>query len=63
VLEDALSRKLIPAKRDIVGAATQSEPVRSRPAGALLDARQSGISEQLTELRALRGKNQTSSST
>jgi len=59
VLEDALSRKLIPAKRDIVGAATQSE-VRSLAAGvrALLDARQNGIAEQLTELRALRGKNQ-----
>ncbi|HYR01360.1 MAG TPA: dynamin family protein [Casimicrobiaceae bacterium] len=58
-LEDALSRKLIPAKRDIVGAATQSE-VRSLAAGvrALLDARQNGIAEQLTELRALRGKNQ-----
>ncbi len=59
VLEDALSRKLIPAKRDIVGAATQSE-VKSLAAGvrALLDARQNGIAEQLTELRALRGKNQ-----
>ena len=59
VLEDALSRKLIPAKRDIVGAATQSE-LRALAAGvrALLDARQNGISEQLTELRALRGKNQ-----
>jgi hypothetical protein len=58
-LEDALSRKLIPAKRDIVGAATQGE-VRSLAAGvrALLDARHSGIAEQLTELRALRGKNQ-----
>jgi len=59
VLEDALSRKLIPAKRDIVGAATQSE-LRALAAGvrALLDARQNGIAEQLTELRALRGKNQ-----
>ncbi len=58
-LEGALSRKLIPAKRDIVGAATQSE-VKSLAAGvrALLDARQNGIAEQLTELRALRGKNQ-----
>ncbi len=59
VLEDALSRKLIPAKRDIVGAATQAE-VRALAANvrALLDARQNGIAEQLTELRALRGKNQ-----
>ena len=41
-LEDALSRKLIPAKRDIVGAATQAE-VRALAAGvrAMLDARQS----------------------
>ena len=59
VLEDALSLKLIPAKRDIVGAATRSE-VKVLAAGvhALLDARSSGIAEQLTELRALRGKNQ-----
>ena len=58
-LEDALSRKLIPAKRDIVGAATQSE-VRSMVAGvkSLLEARRGGIAEQLGELRALRGKNQ-----
>jgi hypothetical protein len=59
VLEDALSRKLIPAKRDIVGAATQAE-VKALASGvrSLLDARQNGIAEQLTELRALRGKNQ-----
>ncbi len=59
VLEDALSRKLIPAKRDIVGAATISE-VKALAAGvrALFDARQGGIAEQLAELRALRGKNQ-----
>jgi hypothetical protein len=58
-LEDALSRKLIPAKRDIVGSATQSE-IRSMVGGvkSLLDARRSGIAEQLAELRALRGKNQ-----
>jgi hypothetical protein len=59
VLEDALSRKLIPAKRDIVGAATQAE-VKALAVGvrALLDARQNGIAEQSMELRALRGKNQ-----
>src|SRR4030095_3838605 len=59
MLEDALSRKLIPAKRDIVGAATQAE-VKALPVGfrALLDARQNGIAEQSMELRALRGKNQ-----
>ena len=58
-LEDALSRKLIPAKRSIVGAATQAE-VRGLVAGvcAMLEARKSGIAEQLAELRALRGKNQ-----
>jgi hypothetical protein len=58
-LEDALSRKLIPAKRDIVGAATQAE-VRALVAGvcSMLDARRSSIAEQLAELRALRGKNQ-----
>jgi hypothetical protein len=58
-LETALSHHLIPAKREIVGAASQGE-VRSLAAGAraILAARQGGISEQLTELRALRGKNQ-----
>jgi len=58
-LEDALTSRLIPAKRGIVGAATQAE-VRSLVAGvrALLEARQVGIAEQLAELRALRGKNQ-----
>jgi len=59
VLEDALTRKLIPAKRDIVGAATRAE-VQALAAGILsiLGARAAGIAEQLAELRALRGKNQ-----
>jgi Dynamin family len=58
-LEDALTSRLIPAKRGIVGAATQAE-VRALVAGvrALLEARQVSIAEQLAELRALRGKNQ-----
>jgi predicted GTPase len=58
-LEDALSRKLIPAKHNIVGVATQAE-VRALVAGvrSLLDARRASIAEQLAELRALRGKNQ-----
>ncbi|MFO1414673.1 MAG: dynamin family protein [Burkholderiales bacterium] len=58
-LEGALSRNLIPAKRDIVGAASQGE-VHSIVSGvrSILEARRSGIGEQLTELRALRGKNQ-----
>jgi len=57
-LEDALSGKLIPAKREIVGAVTQAE-VRSLAASvrALLEARSQGVSEQLAELAALRGKN------
>ena len=59
VLEHSLSRKLIPAKRDLVGAATQSE-IRALAASirAIFDSRASGISEQLAELIALRGKNQ-----
>ncbi len=59
VLEDALSSKLIPAKRNIVGAATQAE-VRTLAAGvrSILEARVAGVAEQLAELRALRGKNQ-----
>jgi hypothetical protein len=58
-LEVALSRKLIPAKRQIVGTATQGE-VRGLAVAvrSLLDARAHGIDEQLAELRALRGKNQ-----
>jgi len=58
-LEEALSRKLIPAKHRIVGAATQTE-VRALADGvkSLLEARQANIAEQLAELRALRGKNQ-----
>ncbi len=58
-LEQSLSQKLIPAKRDIVGAASQAE-LRALAAGvrAILDARVAGIAEQLAELTALRGKNQ-----
>jgi len=58
-LERSLSQKLIPAKRDIVGAASQGE-IRSIAASvrAILDSRHAGIAEQLSELRALRGKNQ-----
>ncbi len=59
VLEAALSHNLIPAKRDIVGAASQAD-VRSLTASvqAILDARIAGVAEQLVELKALRGKNQ-----
>jgi hypothetical protein len=58
-LEQALSGRLIPAKREIVGAAALAEvTVLAARARALLDARQAGIAEQLAELRALRGKNQ-----
>jgi hypothetical protein len=58
-LESSLSHRLIPAKRDIVGAASQAE-VRGLADGvrAILDARVAGVSEQLAELTALRGKNQ-----
>jgi hypothetical protein len=59
VLEHSLSRKLIPAKRDLVGAAMQAE-IRALAASirAILDSRATGISEQLAELIELRGKNQ-----
>ena len=58
-LEDALSRKLLPAKHNILGAATQAD-VRVLVAGvsSLLEARQTRIAEQLVELRELRGKNE-----
>ena len=58
-LEDALSRKLIPAKHNIVGVATQAD-VRALVARvcSLLDARRASVALQLAELCALRGKNQ-----
>jgi hypothetical protein len=58
-LEDALSSRLLPAKRDIVGAATRAD-VRTLAADVrtLLEARRQGVAEQLAELGALRGKNQ-----
>jgi Dynamin family len=58
-LEQALSKELIPAKREIVGSATRNE-VRALSASIrpILDARIAGIREQLNELRGLRGKNQ-----
>jgi len=58
-LEDALSAKLIPAKRDIVGkAATSAIAELSADVSAVLDARQASIADQLADLRELRGKNQ-----
>ncbi len=59
VLEDALSRALIPAKRDLVGIAAQSE-IRSVVADVreTLEGRRRGLATQLAELRAVRGKNQ-----
>jgi len=57
-LESALSNKLIPAKREIIGSATRAD-VRGTVAGvnSILEARMTGILEQLNELTALRGKN------
>jgi hypothetical protein len=57
-LEDALSAKLIPAKRDVVGAAAQAD-IRALAAGvrALLDGRRNDVAAELSELAALRGKN------
>jgi hypothetical protein len=59
LLEGALSGRLIPAKRHIVGTAAKAD-VRSlaESVRVLLQARASGIAEQLGELHALRGKNQ-----
>ncbi len=57
-LEDALSRELIPAKRDIVCESTESEfGDVSQRIRSLLDSRLAGLREQLTELTELRGKN------
>ncbi|WP_051259022.1 MULTISPECIES: dynamin family protein [Chitinibacter] len=58
-LEKALSDDLLPGKQDIVRDATQSEVEDVVSAvRAILQARQEGVSEQLTELTGLRGKNQ-----
>jgi len=58
-LEAALSGRMIPAKREIVGGAIRAE-VRALAAGprATLEARRGGIAAQLAELSELRGKNQ-----
>jgi phage shock protein A len=58
-LEAALSQQLIPAKRDIVGAASQAD-VRALAESiqAIFATRAAGVAEQLAELIALRGKNQ-----
>ena len=58
-LEQALSRNLIPAKRNIVGAATGAE-VQALAASVrvALDSRLAGLHDQLAELRGLRGKNE-----
>lgn len=57
-LETALSRELIPAKREIVCEGTESEfGDVSRRIRGLLDSRLVGLREQLTELTELRGKN------
>jgi hypothetical protein len=58
-LEDALSARLLPAKRDLVTEATRSAiGVLANDACAVLEARQASIAEQLADLRELRGKNQ-----
>jgi hypothetical protein len=58
-LEHALSARIIPAKREIVGTAVRTD-VRALADGvrALLAARAAGIAEQAVELAQLRGKNQ-----
>ncbi|MBL8405322.1 MAG: dynamin family protein [Dechloromonas sp.] len=58
LLEAALSKELIPAKRDIVCDSTEGEfGDVSRRVRGLLDSRMDGLREQLTELTELRGKN------
>ena len=58
-LEEALSAKLILAKRDIVGEATRSAIAGlAADVSEVLEARQASIAEQLADLRELRGKNQ-----
>lgn len=58
-LEKALSDELIPSKKEIVRDNTQNE-IEDLIASSrlILDARISGINDQLVELRGLRGKNE-----
>ncbi|MDP3087019.1 MAG: dynamin family protein [Methylotenera sp.] len=58
-LEKALSDELIPSKKDIVRDNTQNE-IEDLIANShlILDARISGVNDQLVELRGLRGKNE-----
>ncbi len=58
-LEKALSEELIPAKKTIIHDSVQGEmkDIVSN-ASMILEARLSGIVEQLDELRGLRGKNE-----
>ena len=58
-LELALSKELIPAKRQIVGSATRAEiQLLAASMRTILESRIAGIRDQLAELRGLRGKNQ-----
>lgn len=59
ILEKALSEELIPAKKTIIHDSVQGEmkDIVSN-ASMILEARLSGIVEQLDELRGLRGKNE-----
>ena len=58
-MEKALSDELIPSKQEIVRDNTQSEIEDMMDVThSILDARMSGVSEQLDELKGLRGKNQ-----
>jgi hypothetical protein len=58
-LEDALSARLIPAKRDLVANATRSAVgALGKDVCDLLEARQASIAEQLADLRELSGRNQ-----
>lgn len=58
-LEKALSNELIPAKKEIVRDNTQNEiEDLITNSHMILDARFSGVNDQLIELRGLRGKNE-----
>ncbi len=59
MLEEALSGKLVPAKREIVGITILAEVQNATAAvQSTLVGRRNGLAEQLAELTALRGKNE-----
>lgn len=60
MLEDALARDLLPARREIVARSTADEALRlAAEARELLRAKEASVRREISELVALRGKNES----